>query len=381
MMRILALVKTMKINDPDGYSYYSPFRSEIDWILNSISESEGYNVWVYDISEQVLFPLNSKRYFKVFKTKWIHKILRNPISFFLLYFSLRGKFDVSHIFYLRMEFQVLSPLLFRFSQRTFISIYGTDYYDYRLPVLFNHCLNRCTKFTTNYEGLNNRLLGTYGLHLAKKNQVIPFPIMFFEALKQYSPTKEMAKYSLGIHPSKTVVVIGTRAGYEEQYDQILKELEKIKSDVFQYIFTITYGDSQKNIDALEKKIFLKLGNDVMIFKNFLPIESIIDIRFACDIFVNLRSHDQFAGSMIESFYSECNIITGMWLEYHSLQKEGFFYTTIDSIPELSLHLMSISDNHIGDEVITFKLKRNRELIFEKYQNETTRQKWITLYKN
>jgi hypothetical protein len=381
-MRILVLTKTKRVSDPTtGNIFFKPIRTEVEWIFNSIQSAENHSIWIYDISKQVLFPFNEKKYIIVSRISWMPKLFRNILSNFSLFAKFKGKFDLSHIFYLRMEYQILSPWLFKFSKKTFISIYGTDYYGHRLPLLFNYCLKKCTKFSTTYEGLNNRILRKYGANLAKKNSIIPFPIMFFEAIQHYSPDKITARKKLGIMDSKILVVCGTRAGFEEQYEKVLAELKKMRLNNVQYLFTITYGDSKQKIDALEKEIREALGDKAIIFKSFMPIEKMIDIRLACDIFINLRSHDQFAGSMIESFYAKSHIITGSWLKYHGLKEEGFFYNTIDKISELPECLMRITSILDINEEIKNKLQQNRVLIVNKYQNEDTRLKWISFYKN
>jgi hypothetical protein len=377
-MRIIVLAKSKKTTDSTGTEFYVPIRSEISWIFNLTAIKDGSHVWFFDISEQVLFHLGRKRYYKLFKVKFLPKYIKNFASFFTLYRKFRNKFQVAHIFYLRQEFQLVGGFIKRFSPVTVLTIFGTDFYDHCLPFFFRNLLKKCTYYTTTFDGLNNRIFLRFGHFLAEKNFIIPLPIMYFDAAEHYSPGKAEAKKALGIPENKHVVICGTRAGYEEQYEKVLNQLSKIKDPSIIYIFTLTYGDSRKNTNKMEKKIKGSLGAAAMVIKEFQPIETIIDIRCAGDIFINLRSHDQLAGSMIESFYSKNLIITGSWLEYHLLKADGFYFECIDRFEELPAKLNSCI-NLIEDGQMLQLLEANRIKVLEKYSNELTQKKWEILY--
>jgi hypothetical protein len=102
---------------------------------------------------------------------------------------------------------------------------------------------------------------------------------------------------------------------------------------------MTYG-KKENISEIKNSL-QESGFNFNILEKWLTNNELAEIRVFTDILLQLQITDQFSGAMQESLYAGNILITGSWLPYGFLKKEGVYFETISKFEELPLLLEKI----------------------------------------
>jgi hypothetical protein len=92
--------------------------------------------------------------------------------------------------------------------------------------------------------------------------------------------------------------------------------------------------------------------------------------------IHLPISDQLSATMLEYLYTGNYLITGQWLPYEMLDKEGVYYKRITSFEELS----SVIEYYFRDtQSIKEKLVSNESIILDFSSWDIIIKKWLAAY--
>ena len=96
------------------------------------------------------------------------------------------------------------------------------------------------------------------------------------------------------------------------------------------------------------------------------------------IFFNLRKNEMLIASMLESFLTYTEVITGSWLPYTNLKNLDVCFESVNSINEINSILLKVIKFSIVDRINI--LEKNRIIIQKEFSFENDLNNWIEIYK-
>lgn len=139
---------------------------------------------------------------------------------------------------------------------------------------------------------------------------------------------------LKIPENKKIVVVGYNARPEQQHIKVIDSLpSRILSDLF-IIFPWTYGSTGIEYETLLLKSVKQKTINYIFIKDFLSMKDIACLRCITDVFIHVQTTDALSGSMLESLYAGCNVITGSWLPYKILDDLNIKMIKVNSPEEV-----------------------------------------------
>jgi hypothetical protein len=139
---------------------------------------------------------------------------------------------------------------------------------------------------------------------------------------------------------------------------------------------MTYGQME-NITRHEVKTLLKVTSlNYRVVEDYLPIEELLALRFASDIFIHIQTRDQMASSMLEHLAAGSVVITGKWLPYELLEKLNVYFIQINKVDELKVTLLEVIQ-HL--ETHLEKCKKNRAIILNLISWGKNKYPWYEAY--
>lgn len=344
---------------------YTPIQKEFQNYYNSI-----YQIKEHSFIYRIISKIKGVRiYFRFYLFKKLLKSLPN--------------YEVIHFHYINVYSYFLVDWFKRnTSSKIIFSVWGSDMYRVRLAneKRFLHaCLKADVLTFTNQKTIehfkikykwmkNNIFLYRYGLAPLDK-------------LIELSSSKDACKKQLNWNNKKIAVTIGYNMSPEQQHIKILNQFNdanlKRYQDRILLIIPITYGGSTIYKNQLLKKLKL-LPFEYMVYDTFLIDEQVAQIRKASDIMIQLQITDQFSGSMQEHLYAHNVVITGSWLPYETLKKQGAWFIEIVKIEELIRIIPDVINNF---EEFEKKTINNPKVIFKSCLWRKNIRDWVALYKN
>ena len=212
-----------------------------------------------------------------------------------------------------------------------------------------------------------------------KIEVVRFglePISNLEHLIDEGFLKNDAKTRFAFNLAKQTIVLGYQGTPNHQHLAMLHSIFQtftsgvLNPDNFEIIIPVAYGFAGEYKQDLESFI-QNSGYSVVLFNQILNDLDMAKFRLSADIFVNLQVHDQLSGSMLESLYAGCYLITGDWLPYQILDDNKVFYRKIATVGELASAIVQFEQNKssysglaIQNKEAIAKLVHWRECIIE-----------------
>lgn len=290
-------------------------------------------------------------------------------------------YEVAHINFHHFYYSLFTPIIRKKVNKLYISFFGSDFNELEW---YRHLGNKKTiRITDNVFSTNSTLLkeikNKYNLSEKKIGTSVLMPMIDafidFEELL-LNKKKEDAKKELGI--DNKLMVCGYNAAPIVRHKEIIIALLNIKENLkdFQLIFPMTYGLNASVTRINVKNLLLNSGFNYQIFEEYLPIEKILNIRLAADIFIHIQSRDQMCSSMLEHLAAGSLVITGEWLPYNSLKEKGVYFIEISKVGDLEKAAKDAIQN------LDYHLemcKVNREIIFSLMKWENNKAKWLTAY--
>jgi hypothetical protein len=273
-----------------------------------------------------------------------------------------------------------------------LSIFGSDInLNYKIKKHFKGIFRVSDMITVTNPGQLELFLNNYFSKedvsiMRRKSKVLMYPLKTIEILKNKSLDSEIRRIkSINKIKDELIIFCGNTANLElEQLYMLVDELYYSKMNQkynCKMIFPLTYGGNSKDTKLFIKYLH-KLFDDenLIILDEYLSIENNLAYRRITDIYINVRKHDQFVATMIEAFYSGCEVIVGNWLPYKFLKQNNFYYHTIDDIKTIWETLESVIIKLIDNKNIQL-LKNNKMMVEKLWSPYVVNKKWIDIYTN
>jgi len=310
---------------------------------------------------------------------YLKYLLSIPCSYIYIK-KLNKTYDYIHMFYKKFQYYFLINLLKNKSKKIYLSIFGSDFYKNPIKIFdkpFYKYTNLIT-FTNKETQLQFNYL--YNQTLTQKTILCPFGQTnhdFIDKIKK-NESKDKSKKILDIPKNKIVICCGSNGYPNEQHEQIINQLSKIKNkSKITLVFPITYGATSQRINKIKEMVKTKLIDfKTIIIDQYLSSEDLARLRICTDILINVRKTDQISGAMLESIYAGSTIITGSWLPYKSLDQAHVNLQKISKISNLQKKLLYCINNNVG---LKKQNKKNHTYIGTTYNWNSALPKWNKMY--
>lgn len=191
-------------------------------------------------------------------------------------------------------------------------------------------------------------------------------------------SKSDSKLRLGIEPERTVVLCGSVSSPNEQYHNWLLNLKGIDQETNAHLlFTFTYSvngsDTEELIEIIKQNF-----NHFTIIQGFQSEEEMVTIRKAIDIFINMRVSDQLAGSMLEAFCSDTDVICANWLQYDIIEENGFYFSKVHKFDDLKEEVIR-KIQHKNELKFRAELAENKEKMSRIFSRKVLIERWHQLF--
>jgi hypothetical protein len=341
--------------DPlEGYFIDS---DEKKWIFGKTIISKNF------FKKNILLYLNFSIIFKFFNKNNIH-------------------YDVCNIHFMDVRYFFYKKKLFALADKLVISIYGSDFYKYKKFSFFQKPFYQQAKRITFSNDSTLEAFDTfYQKQFHDKLHLSRFGISNVELIRKHfedTRNSNLSKSYFNFPLNKTIITIGYHSNPVTQQIEIIHEIIKINEDLKKNIFLVlpmTYGGFVNYKEEVEK-LLKTSGLHYIIITKFMDNEEIVHLRIASDIMIHLPLRDQLSATMLEYLYTGNYVITGQWLPYKILDKEGVYYKRIPSLGELS-SVVEDYLNHI--QSIKANLIRNEKIILDFSSWDIIIKKWLAAY--
>ena len=179
--------------------------------------------------------------------------------------------------------------------------------------------------------------------------------------------------------NKTVIAIGHNAAPENNHIKIIDQLrflpEKIKEQTV-FVLHLSYGSiGMDYISSLSNLAVKEVDINIHIIQDHFNAEEIALFRLCTDILIHLPISDALSSSMTEVLYAGNSVITGAWLPYGVLKRNGIQFQEIEDFEEINNSLESLLDSgHIRSYS-----QSNKKCIEEFLLKENNTIRWINLF--
>lgn len=190
----------------------------------------------------------------------------------------------------------------------------------------------------------------------------------------------LAKEKFNFPKNKKIILCGHTATRAEQYEKLIKELNKCSKEVLKslyFIFMMTYGDSNKEVYQKEIENLLKKSNlNYQVLKNYIDFEDILYLHFASDIHISTIKTDAFSFFFQEELLVGNIVIYGKWLNYKEIEKDNFFAISFNEFIEISTKLDDVIKNFSEYRLMA---KKNKDSLFEIQSNYSIIKQWNEIF--
>jgi hypothetical protein len=269
------------------------------------------------------------------------------------------------------------------------SFWGSDLWWYSGTVnfiLLEKVLQRANAITVFTEEMKDLLVVKFGRRFESKIRVQLFGMN--ETIKNYveSHCKKSSKHvfckKYSLDESKTLVCLSNNAArHRIQHDSIIKMIMENVAETLTrtiiFVLPFAYGSHDKSGDKLIIETALKDYNcDYLFLENFLELEEIGELRNAVDIYIQIPLTDSYSMALIESILSKNICITGSWLPYRVIKKNGVYLHEINEFDQLPEVLEKIlRDLHANRILVANNPKSVQPIAFWDF----TIMSWVNLF--
>lgn len=226
------------------------------------------------------------------------------------------------------------------------------------------------------------LLEKIHYNFKEKIKVIMFPSGTCEKINSMvgKINFSLAKEKFDLPKNKKIILCGHTATRAEQYEKLIKELNKCNKEVLKnsyFVFMMTYGDSDKEVYQKEIENLLKKSNlNYQVLKNYINFEDILYLHFASDIHISTIKTDAFSFFFQEELLVGNIVIYGKWLNYKEIEKENFFAISFNEFIDISAKLDDVIKNFSEYKLMA---KQNKDSLFEIQSNYSIINQWNEIF--
>lgn len=294
--------------------------------------------------------------------------------------KLSKTYDRTHMFYKKFQYYFLVNLLKNKSKKIYLSIFGSDFYKNPFKLFDNSFYKKIDLITFASQETQENFNNFYNQKFTPKTIICPFGqnnLDFIDKIRKIE-SENQSKKILNIPQNKIIICCGSNGSVNEQHEQIINQLSKIKNkSKIILIFPLTYGATPSRINKIKNLIRAKLSNlQTQIIDKYLSSEDIARLRICTNVLINIRKTDQISGAMLESLYTNSIVVTGSWLPYKILHKDKVNYIKIPNISKLNEKLTYCLNNI---DKIKKQNTTNPKKIYQMYSWKNNLTNWKKLY--
>lgn len=367
----------------DGGSYWAQNMYKGLCSINSEHEFHLYdkNINNFYYAKEGLKKIYTNNSFKILlKVPLLRKIIR-PIKWSYDFNKIHDYYDIVHIISWTHDTDIFVENKHKICKKLLVSITGADFLDrQREPFdsIRKNLFVNIDGFTIAHQSMKNDFYNYYGISkdIVWVNKMGLSLLDFIDRIEGKDRNKIRDEWSLP--RDKLLITIGTNGVFWQRHDKIIKSITKISPkymDKLFFIFPITYNRTEDHI-AKFKTLVNKFGLKHIYLENFLPEEKLAELRIVSDVLIQVQDHDAFSGAMQEHMYAGSVVITGKWLPYQILDKQGAYLHKISELSELPNALKVVMDNI---ELEKRKAQRNKQIIYNLSSSKKTSEAWIETY--
>jgi len=250
-------------------------------------------------------------------------------------------YDVCSIQYVNWRLGFIIKLIRPKFKKIICTFWGSDFYGINSIIqkhFISKIVNNSDLITATNEDVLNLIIKQYKI---KNYKTVRFGLAALDYIKSYKNiSKKKIKYKLGINSDKIVVTCGTNGSINQQHEKIINCISSIDKNILKkvsFVFPVMYGGSFDYINKL-KAMMSGISDSCLFIEDFLDHEKMALLALASDILIQIQRNDQFSGVMQEFIYANNLVITGKWLPYKILTKNGVKMIKIESIESLGFFI-------------------------------------------
>jgi hypothetical protein len=328
---------------------------------------------------------------------FISKILKrnglvNSLRMAILYKKLKpviSSYDIVHICY-------VSGQLFGFfdaiktAKKLVLTWWGSDIlqnnkdFDYHKQ---EKLVAIARKVTVHQREMKELFLSKFGREYADKvhEMLVVSDVSFLNKFINAIPAKQdyvkSFKHKHNIDACKRIVVVGHSGHTIDNHLDIIKTVAKYAEQVRDRIclvFPMTYGcDDASYFEAVENACEAA-GIQSVIFRAFLSIEELLELRMASEVLLRLSTMDALSLSLCETLCAGNVVITGTWLPYGKLRGNNVYFEEVYEIDNAGKKLVQVLDNYAEFEK---RCIDNPASVMAVFENENSVKKLYNIYAN
>lgn len=247
-------------------------------------------------------------------------------------------------------------------------------------------LEKANEITLQTPEMGQILCSKYGRKFSSKLNILRFVLddKIFKEIKRYRNQSDQInefKKSIGIPNDKLVVAIGHNAAPENNHIDIIQKLESLPKEFKNktvFILHVSYGGDMDYITRLIRIAEEEKDFNLHIIKDYLQATEIALLRLSTDILIHLPISDALSAAMTEVIYAGNSVITGAWLPYGILKRNGIQYKEIEDFDEIS---EALEESLNFPELYQSYAQSNKTAIEEFLLSKKNPTRWMVLFNN
>lgn len=330
-------------------------------------------VWLFCITKGYLKNINQDK---------VYELSNNYRNLFFFVKNCLGikkivnKVDLINFHYTHYSY-LLFDIIFNSAKVKIASIWGGDLYKAKglTKIVTELFYNRCDIVTATNPKLLDFFKEKYPRYKGRLSKST-FGLALLDYIFAVDKTKN--EFSNKEIEGKKVICIGTNATLGQNHFKILEAISKIKDSHLMNLYLIvpmTYPKNKKYTNEVTN-ILEKLNIKYLLIKDFISLKKLADLRKITDILIQVQNTDQFSGAMQETIYAGAEVITGDWLPYEILDKNGVRLEKVSSFDEIGEKLVQLLQK---GKMPPEEIEHRRKVIHKLSSWESVTKDWLKLY--
>lgn len=236
----------------------------------------------------------------------------------------------------------------------------------------NYFINTFAKksYTDNLPGIKEKAFnGSFGSSI-------------IDEMKNLNYSREEAKKELGIPYNKISVLLGYSGKFLHRHCEIIDGIVSspnfnMNRERIHVIVSMTRAYDEAYCNKIENKLQnAKIGYTILKGK-YSTDKDVAILRHSTDIVFQLSDYDGLSASIKECVCAGSILISGKWLNYNTLKKEGFHFYEVNCFDDGIALFYNILNNF---EIYSAKCHENRKIAINKYSWSSCIKPWAEAYK-
>ena len=293
------------------------------------------------------------------------------------YTNLKGA--VVDVQYVSRFYVYILPFLTKTFSRIVLSFWGSDLLCQNVWDLFllGFLVRKSHIITVPTSDMAKVLESKMGKKYREKIRVVRFGNYFLNLIDSVTDESiDLFLKKFEIDNSRKTVVVGYNRCKEQQHLSALKSIVDAgidRKDIF-IIIPWTYGDADIEYNE-QVECIIRGYYDYVFLRERLNDNEVAALRKISDILIVVEQTDALNATMLETMYSDGEVMVGSWLPYDDIYCRGIKMRKVDAVSEVGGSLIEM----LNCEQPAYDKKKNKELIKELYSWNNNVNDWIALY--